>query len=298
MNQQIRLGAAYLLIGELLIALLAAMVRKVSADLSTDQVIFFRNLLGLLALLPLLCRRGSIANLKTHYLTGHIIRSLIGVSAMYCYFWTLAHLPLTEAFLVKLSAPLFLPFFAYWWLREPTSKMNILALLVGFAGVFTILWPNLGDNRHNDWPIIALWVGLLGAILMALSKIAIRSMAASEPSQRIVFYYALISSLITLPGALLHWRPVPNEIWGWLIAIGIIASAGQLAITKGYRTAPTGAIGVYAYSAIIYGALLGWWFWDELPSWFTWAGALLIISAGLLNLYEKPVKKSAPADSY
>lgn len=276
----------YLLIGELLIAILAAIVRKVSGDLSTEQVIFFRNLMGLIALFPLIYRTG-VAELKTNHLKGHIIRSLIGVTAMYCYFWTLARIPLTEAFLVKLSAPLFLPFFAYLWLREPTSKVNIIALLVGFAGVLTILWPSFGEHGHNDWPVIALWVGLLGAVLMALSKIAIRSMAATEPSQRIVFYYAVISSVVTLPGALINWQPVPFEIWGWLIALGIIASAGQLAITKGYRTAPTGAIGVYAYSAVLYGALMGWWFWDEIPLWSTWAGASLIILAGLLNLYER-----------
>lgn len=122
---------------------------------------------------------------------------------------------------------------------------------------------------------------------MALSKIAIRSMAATESSQNIVFYYALFSSLVTLPGAVLHWQPVPNEIWAWLIGLGIIASAGQLAVTKGYRTAPTGAIGVYSYSGIIYGALLGWLFWSEVPSWFTWAGAALIVTAGLINIYSR-----------
>lgn len=289
MNQAVRLGAMYLLIGELLIAVLAAMVRKVSGDLSTDQVIFFRNFMGLLALLPLLYRTG-LSGLKTNNLTGHITRSIIGVSAMYCYFWTLARIPLTEAFLVKLSAPLFLPFFAYLWLREPASKINMLALLIGFGGVFTILYPNLGEHSHDDWPAIAIWVGLLGAVLMALSKIAIRSMAATEPSQRIVFYYAVISTLVTLPGALLNWQPVPNEIWGWLVALGIIASAAQLSVTKGYRMAPTGAIGVYSYTGIIYGALLGWLFWSEIPSWFTWTGAALIFVAGIINIYERPKK--------
>ena len=282
----VRLGALYLLLGELLIAILAAMVRRISEELSTDQVIFFRNLMGLLVLLPLILRSG-LASLKTQHLMGHIMRSLIGVTAMYCYFWTLAHLPLTEAFLVKLSAPLFLPFFAWLWLREPASKLNILALLIGFSGVATILAPNFGEHGHDEWPAIALWVGVLGALLMALSKIAIRSMATTESSQRIVFYYALFATLATLPGAILHWQPVPLDIWGWLIALGVVASAGQLAITKGYRTAPTGAIGVYAYSAVIYGAFMGWWFWDEIPLWTTWLGAGLIIFAGLMNLKNK-----------
>lgn len=286
MNQQIRLGAKYLLIGELLIALLAAMVRYLSAELSIEQILFFRNFLGLIALFPLILRSG-VSNLKTNNIMGHVVRGLIGVTAMYCYFWTLAHIPLTEAFLVKLSAPLFMPIFAYLWLKEPAHRLNIVALFVGFGGVVVILSPNLGASAEADWPMIAIWVGLLGAVLMALSKIAIRSMAAGETSQRIVFYYALISTLITLPGAVINWQPVPTAAWGWLIALGVIASAGQLALTKGYRTAPTGAIAVYAYTAVIYGALLGWLFWNEIPLWTTWLGAALIVSAGLINLRSK-----------
>lgn len=206
---------------------------------------------------------------------------------MYCYFWTLAHIPLAEAFLVKLSAPLFMPIFALLWLKEPTGKSSLIALLIGFSGIGVILWPNLGASAHNSWPVMALWIGVLGANLMALSKIAIRSMASSEPSQRIVFYYAFISTLVTLPGAWINWQPIPTHAWSWLIALGIIASAGQLALTKGYRTAPTGAIGVYAYSAIIYGALMGWWFWNEVPPLSTWIGALIIILAGFINLRDK-----------
>lgn len=285
----VRQGAFYLLLGELLISVLAAVVRYLSTDLSTEQIIFFRNLMGLLALLPLIMRTG-VKELKTDNLTGHFLRGLIGVSAMYCYFWTLGRLPLTEAFLVKLSGPLFIPLFAYLWLREPATRYNLLAISVGFLGVGVVLWPNLSAGSQANWPVIALYVGLLGAMLMALSKIAIRSMAATESSQRIVFYYAVISTLVTFPAALLNWQPVPNELWVWLVGLGIIASAGQLAVTKGYRLAPAGSIGVYSYSSIIYGALMGWWFWDEIPLWTTWLGAGLIICAGLLNLYSPKPK--------
>ena len=282
MNQQVRLGAIYLLGGEFLVSILAAIVRYLSDELSTDQIIFFRNFMGLLALTPLLLTMPK-GTLRTDNIKGHVLRGLIGVSSMYCYFWALAHMPLAEAFLVTLSSPLFMPIFAWLWLKEPASRYNLLALLVGFLGVAVILLPNVFGVAH-DWPLYALAVALLGAMLMALSKIAIRSMAATENSQRIVFYFAIISSLLTLPLALSNWHPVPAHLWGWLVLAGVIASAGQLATTKGYRIAPTGAIGVYAYSSILYGALLGWLFWNEIPLWSTWAGAMLIIGAGVINL--------------
>ncbi len=282
MTQQIRQGALFLLLGEALLAIMAAMVRHLSDDLSTGQIVFFRNIAGLIALFPLLLHTG-LAELKTQHFTGHLTRSLVGVSAMYCYFWALAHMPLTEAFLVKLSAPLFMPLLALWWLKEPAGRYSWLALLIGFAGVAVILLPQ-GSSNGADWPLHAVLNGLLGAVLAAAAKVTIRSMSSTESSQRIVFYFGVISATVSLPAALLDWRPVPVEIWGWLALLGVIASAGQLALTKAYRMAPTGKIGVYVYSAVIYGALMGWWFWDEIPLWTTWAGAALIVAAGLVNL--------------
>lgn len=282
MTQQIRQGALFLLLGEALLAIMAAMVRHLSDDLSTGQIVFFRNIAGLIALFPLLLHTG-LAQLKTQHFTGHLTRSLVGVSAMYCYFWALAHMPLTEAFLVKLSAPLFMPLLALWWLKEPAGRYSWLALLIGFGGVAVILLPQ-GSSEGAGWPLHAVLIGLLGAVLAAAAKVTIRSMSSTESSQRIVFYFGVISATVSLPAALLDWRPVPMAIWGWLALLGGIASAGQLALTKAYRMAPTGKIGVYVYSAVIYGALMGWWFWDEIPLWTTWAGAALIVAAGLVNL--------------
>lgn len=278
MTNNLRTGALFLLLGEALLAIMGAMIKHLSDELSTEQIVFFRNLFGLLVLIPLILQRGT-AQLKTGHWHWHLVRALVGLSAMYCYFWALGNMPLTEAFLVKLSSPFFMPLFAWWWLKEPASRYSLLALIVGFSGVAVILQPG-GESAFT----FAAMIGLLGAALAALAKVTIRRMSALETSQSIVFYFALISSLISLPGALLNWHPIPADAWVWLIAMGAVASAGQLALTRAYMIAPTGKVGVYVYSAVIYGALMGWVFWDEVPVWTTWLGALLIFGAGLLNL--------------
>lgn len=278
MIHQLRLGALFLLGGEALLAIMGAMIKHLSDELSTEQIVFFRNAFGLLVLLPLILRHG-VRSLTTTVLHWHVFRSLVGVTAMYCYFWALGNMPLTEAFLVNLSSPLFMPFIAWWWLSEPAGRNSILALFIGFLGVIFILQPS-GDNAMT-WPAL---IGLLGAVLAALARVTIRRMSETEPSSRIVFYFALIATVISAIPALLSWQPVPTELWGWLVLLGLIATLGQLAITKAYRIAEAGKVGVYAYSAVLYGALMGWYFWQEIPLWTTWLGAALIISAGILNL--------------
>ena len=139
----IRLGALFLIGGEALLAIMGALIKFVSDELSTEQIVFFRNLAGLIILIPMVLRQGP-SLLKTSVWHWHLMRGLVGVTAMYCYFWAIANMPLTEAFLVKLSSPLFMPLIAWLWLSEKSGKHSLLALLVGFTGVAFILRPG-GD---------------------------------------------------------------------------------------------------------------------------------------------------------
>lgn len=283
MQSNIRQGALFLLLGEALLAVMGGLIKFLSETLSTEQIVFFRNAAGLLILLPLIVNQGSKL-LKTHVWHWHLMRGVVGVSAMYCYFWALGHMPLTEAFLVKLSSPFFMPLIGLLWLGERAGKFSIAAVFVGFTGVACILRPD-----DSTFTFIAM-IALLGAFLAALAKVTIRRMSGTESSQTIVFYFAMIAALISAPGAALHWQPVAAPLWGWILLLGLVATLGQLALTHAYRIAPTGKVGVYAYSAVLYGALMGWLIWDEIPLWTTWLGAALIVAAGLLNLY-KPAKR-------
>ncbi|MCA6128976.1 DMT family transporter [Thalassolituus oleivorans] len=282
-QHQLRQGALFLLMGEALLAVMGGMIKYLSDTLSTEQIVFFRNAAGLVILAPLVLQQGRKL-LYTQVWHWHLMRGLVGVSAMYCYFWALGHMPLAEAFLVKLSSPFFMPLIGLLWLGERAGRYSLLAVAVGFAGVACILRPD-----DSTFTFIAL-VALLGAFLAALAKVTIRRMSATESSQTIVFYFGLIAAIVSAPGAALNWQPVPNDMWGWILLLGLVATVGQLLLTRAYRIAPTGKVGVYAYSAVLYGAVMGWYFWDELPLWTTWLGATLIVSAGLLNLYQPKSK--------
>lgn len=286
-EHNLKKGAICLLIGEAFIALMVAVIKKLSADIPNEALVFYRNIIGLCILLPIIFldpRNDTPLNsLRTNHLPLHLIRCFFGVSAMYCFFYVIANIPLAEATLVKLSVPFFLPLITYFWLKETIQRKNKLAILIGFLGVLAILRP--GTDQFNP---IAL-IGVLGACFAAIAKVAIRRMNSTEPNTRIVFYFALLSSLITaMP---LIWDcahqhcPLPNtEQALWLGLLGILGTGGQLFMTQAYRIANPGKIGPYTYSSLIYATLLGWIFWGETLALPTIIGSTLIIYAGLLNL--------------
>lgn len=271
-------GAIFLLLGELLLAVMAAMIKHAAQDVPHEMLVFTRNLFGLLALLPIVAHQG-IANLKTTRLGGHFQRALVGLTAMYGYFYVIAHLPLAEAVLVKLSAPFFLPIIGFLWLKERITVRTVLAIIIGFVGVVFVLRPGA-----DTFQPVAL-IGVAAALLAALAKVTIRDMADTEPTYRVVFYFGVIATLVSAVPLLWGWQtPGSLQIWLWLALIGVAGTVGQMLMTYAYQIANPGQIGPYTYSAVIYAAIMGWLFWGEALLLTTAIGSVLIVVSGVLNM--------------
>ncbi|GLQ30096.1 DMT family transporter [Litoribrevibacter albus] len=273
-----------LLAAEFLLASMGALIKILALDLPNEMIVFFRNLFGLMAILPLLMTMGS--NLfKTSCFRYHLLRATVGVSAMYCFFYSIGHIAFAEAMLVKLSAPLFIPIIAFIWLGERISNWSKIAIIVGFVGVAIILDPDA-----SEFTLIAL-IGLAGAALASLAKVTIRRMGSTEPSARIVFYFALLSTLISVVPLLWTWKTPSLYALGLLCLMGTMGTAGQLMMTKAYTLALPGRIAPFTYASLVYASVYGWVFWDESLRWATVIGSLLIFVSGLLTL--KKTKKSS-----
>ncbi|PNE01140.1 hypothetical protein A15D_03288 [Alcanivorax sp. MD8A] len=278
MNDQPLKGALLLVLGEGLLAIMAAMIKLLSDHLDTEVIVFARNLFGLLFLLPIIMQRGGFRQLRTTNIHLHLIRAFTGVTAMFCFFYTIGHIALAEAVLVKMTVPFFLPVVGWLWLREQIGLRTWVAILVGFVGVAVIMRADSGEID----PVM--WVALAGAAIMSIAKVSIRRMAVSEPPQRVVFYFALFATgFSALPLAWTSTVPVGTD-YLWLIGIGLVATGGQFAMTTAYQIASPGQVGVYNYSSVIWAALLGWMFWGETLVITTLLGTLLIVAAGVWNL--------------
>jgi drug/metabolite transporter (DMT)-like permease len=270
------LGALLVLAAEFMFASVGAVVRHLSADLSNPMLVFFRNLFGLLFLLPLLLRPGRLS-LRTRVPGLHLLRGLAGLSAMYCFFYAIAHMPLANAMLLKLSAPLFIPLVALLWLGEHVGMRTLLAVGIGFVGVAITIAPQLGPLA----PVAA--VAMLGGLFAAIAKVCLRKLSATEPATRTVFYFAALGSAVSaLPLPWLWVSPGPAH-WFWLFAIGGLASVGQLLLTRGFGLAGAGELGVFGYFSVVFAAIWGWHLWQEPVTLHTVIGSLLVMAAGLLS---------------
>lgn len=275
------LAAALLLFAEACFVGIGALVKVTSQDASEAQVVFFRNFFALVVMVPWILQQGWTV-LKTRRWYLHLSRATTGIISMYCFFYIIGQLPLAQAMLVLLLSPFVVPVIAYFWLKERPSRLTLCAIALGFCGVFIGL-PPIGE-LGNPWILL---LGLGSAILVAQTKTTIRYMSDTEPAARTVFYFSLLTALISALPLPFYWQPLPDEIWYAFAGMGVLAALGQMAMTQAYALAPASEIGIWTYSSLIFAGVFGYVFWQEPVSLAWGVGVLLIVYAGYITSRQK-----------
>lgn len=266
-----------------------AVIKGASETFPTGELIFFRNLFAFGPILGFMLWQGDV-RLRTRHITGHLLRGLFGVSAMFCFFLSYKLLPLSDAISLGLSGPIFLTVFSIPFLGEKVGLRRWSACLIGFIGVLIITRPGAGV-----WTPDAL-IPLLGAVFYALAMISIRKLSRAEPSGVIVFYFTTFASLAGLATAPLGAID-PNLAWvwptatGWLIvlAIGLMGGCAQILITVAFRCAPVSVIAPFDYMALVYGFILGFVFFAEMPDAYLIVGGAIVVASGIYIAHRETV---------
>ena len=273
--QSILTGLLLLSVSAFLFASMGVLIRLASETVDNPTVVFFRNLVGLLVLLPFFLVKG-VHHLKTERIWMHTWRSLVGLLAMYGFFYAIAHLKLSNAMVFTYSSPIFIPLVAWLFLKEKMTGLMWLAAAIGLCGVLLVAKPD--QALFN----LLSAIGLASSFLAAMAFVTVRAMSNSEPASRIVFYFCLIGTLISAIPMFWLWRPYqPRELL-LLASAGVLATISQLFLSTAYRYAPAGQIGPANYLAIIFAGFWAALIWQEYPDLTSLVGMAVILVALIL----------------
>jgi drug/metabolite transporter (DMT)-like permease len=280
-------GACLVIASSAMFALMGAAIKTISPSVPFEMVVFFRNFFGLLILSPWMLHAGA-GGIKTQRLHLHGLRTCSGLAAMYCFFYALGHLQLGEAVLLNFSAPLFVPLIAFFWLREAVPQALRWALVIGVLGIACILKPTPGIVD----PVA--FIGLASGIFAALATVTVRDLSKTEPPERTVFYFGAMGTLVSAVPLMWNWQTPDIQQLGTLLAIGALATAGQVFLTRGITNAPAGHVGPFAYSSVVFAAVIGWAVWGELLDVFSLLGGLMVGAAGVIVLRGDRTSRTTP----
>jgi drug/metabolite transporter (DMT)-like permease len=244
------------------------------------ELVFFRNLFGLLFMLPWLLRVGP-GILKTKRLPLHAFRSTIGLGAMLCWFTAVSMMPIAEATALSFTTPLFATLGAALFLGEIVRFRRWAATVVGLIGALVIVRPAGVDLG------LASSLVLLASAFMSMAALSIKSLSRTESPGTIVFFMGLIMTPISLIPALLNWTTPQLADYPWFVALGLLATLGQIALARAFASADVSAVLPFDFSRLIFAAILGYLFFAETPDTWTWAGAAIIFSATLYTAHRE-----------
>jgi len=278
---RIALGIASIIVGMAAMSVMDACAKWLGTGYPLAELVFFRNLFALAPILWVVWRAGGRRTLRPVWHLGHVLRATFGLTAIFSFFAGLRYLPLAEAISIAFAAPLMVTALSVPILGERVGARRWAAVIVGFVGVLIMTRP--GADAFRPEALLILGAALSYALVMLLT----RRLARSDTTSAIVFHstvLSLVASGLLLP---FGWRtPV-----GWDLAIfvlmGAVGGAGTFFMTLAYRHAPAAVVAPFDYTALIWGTLIGWLVWRELPDTTVWAGVLVVIASGLYILHRE-----------
>ena len=276
------MGSAWMLVAGLCFALMSAVVKQAGEWFSGTELVFYRAVFGfVLIAVPMLWRHrlAGVGVLVGNHLVLHLRRGLVGFLALLTFFFALVHLPMSMAVTLNYASPLFLALLMPWQLQERPSMWQYASVALGFAGVTLLLQPWAAPAADLGAGL----VGLFSGVMAAFAYIHVRKLGRlHEPEWRTVFWF----SAVCVVGAggvatLTEWHPIHAENLPWLLLLGLLATLGQLAMTRAYRKGKTALVASFAFSTVVFSALLETWVFDENMPINAWIGMAVIVLAGI-----------------
>ncbi len=257
-----------------------------------------------------------------------VLRGVLGTAALYCVYGAIQALPLGAATVIQYLHPTFTALLAWLLLGERLSARILLAIVLGWLGVWLLTHPlHLGDPHpaglplgtlplgglqpgslqpeslhsaahqaglaaadlaHGGLPQEAVLLAVGGALLTALAYVSVRALGRSEDPLVVIFYFPLVGLVLTLPLVLLNPILPTAPELVALGGVGLFTQLGQLGLTKGMMGLPAARATALSYVQVPLASLWGLWFFHDRPSPDSLVAALLVLAATVISLRSRP----------
>ena len=213
-----------------------------------------------------------------HLLTIHFARATVSAAMAFLFFWGLVRTPMAVGMALSFIAPLIALYLAALTLGEPVTRRAVIASLLGLAGVCVICFGRMrlgvGHGGASFWGMLAI---LGSAVLYAGNLVLQRQQAQIAGPGEITFFQGLFIGLVMAPGAL--WLPAMPVAADWPHVVGsaLLGSASLMLLAWAWGRAEAHRLLPMEYSAFVWAALLGWWWFGESLDGATVLGVALIV---------------------
>jgi len=232
---------------------------------------------------------------RTLFPWHHLWRGMLGVTAMWMWFYAIGKLPLATGMTLNYMSSIWIAAIlsagAIWRGKKQPEWGMVAAVAMSFVGVVLLLRPTI---HADQW--FAGIVALVSGILSALAYLQVRQLGQlGETEARVVFYLSLVGAVTGLLGTFCGGSGVSGNLQGWhahggkgialILVIGICASVAQVAMTRAYRLGNTLVTANLQYTGILFSSAWGVILWGDILNWSAWLGIVVILASGVAATY-------------
>ncbi|MCP5080735.1 MAG: DMT family transporter [Alphaproteobacteria bacterium] len=297
MQSRVVAGIICVEMGAVIFAIQDGMMKALLGEFTVWMLITARAIVTLLILVPTILWLGKPHRLYTPHWPLHLLRALLFSFGFSLYYTAFPFMGLAELTTIFFSAPLITAVLAALFLGETIGIRRLACLLVGFAGVVIAMNPTSDAFQ----PIAVL--PLICAITYSFSQLIARKIGERDTSLTLGLYTIALSGVLIMPLGLavngmfdlgsefshLRWEwQVPDLTGGaTLMLLGAIGMTGYMLLSRAYQIANASLIAPFDYSYLPIAAIMAYFVWNEIPSWHTILGMVLIIGSGLYLGYRE-----------
>lgn len=282
-------GVFFLLIMMLVSGINDVITKFLGQHLDHLEIMFFRFFFTIVTLLPFIATKG-INIFKTQMLAFNIIRGFLGFIGFSAFIYSVIHIKLVEVVTIFWTIPLFVLVLSLIFLKEKVTLTRWIATIIGFVGL-TSISSFSSDNFSFSFNLIYI-VPILSAFIFSIQDIMIKKMVATESTLTMMFYFSLVTTILSLPCALFVWKtPTIKE----LITLAILGAGGNLMqffIFKAFNATDLSALAPFRYVEFLISALFGLMFFSEMPGLNVLIGAAILIPSTLYLAWNEKSNKS------
>ncbi len=267
----------YMLFSSFSFALMQFFVKISASNVELMVQVFSRNLLTLLISSVLLTRANETFIPQRKNIKWILLRSISGFAGVYAFFYATKHIYLADAAILQRLSPVFIMIFSAIFLKVKFTKIGVISLVLAIAGSLFVIRP------HFNSSVLPSLIAFSTAIFTAIAYTTVSFMKGRESAHLIIFYFSLISCVISLPFAFSEFHLLKTNDILILSAISITAALGQIFITLSYKLGDPNTVSVFGYSGIVLSFILGAMFLKEAVNIYSIVGIVLILCGAFIT---------------
>lgn len=277
-----------------LFSVMDAVMKRASIADGVYSALFLRSVLGAAVLAPVWWLGGG-RRPRGSLLRLHALRGALQMAMAVCFFWGVVRTPLAEGIALSFIAPLVALYLAAVQLGEKIRREAILASVFGLGGVVVIGAARIGESQRSPdaaWGVAAI---LLSALFYAWNLVLQRKQAQLAGPLEVALYQNLFITLYMAPLAPLLWHTPGSAGLADIAVAAVLASAALMLLAWAYARAEAQVLVPIEYTAFVWSALMGWWWFAEAVTGPTLVGLALILLGVWLGTRNSPEPHTPPA---